>query len=263
MPHVPSRIQNLVSRIWYSILVLAILVSVNACQGEKGRVSRIWFYTFSDPGTKKDTLLSPASFMMLHPDGSYTRDFGKFEYGQWTVTNGHLQLTNYLSGKTDLAYDNTGITNLKLLLDDAEGANFESMPIPVKEDGPNPFSKEMNHWRLQPGKKESREEIRKRLLNHCQFWEAYFSWAFVNKLPGADVRSTPTNIKIYGNGFQLKPLAELPASWKHCFYDEEDCAIANEIIANIFQTETIAWAKTDSKYKMFLSAFQQMQQYLR
>jgi len=85
-------------------------------------------------------------------------------------------------------------------------------------------------------KKENREEIKHRLLNHCMFWERYFSWALENNLSSIDVRSTPSLIKIYGNGFALKPANELPAVWKSYFFDEEDCAEANGIIEEIFET---------------------------
>ena len=32
----------------------------------------------------------------------------------------------------------------------------------------------------------------------------YFNWALDNELTTVDVRSTPTPIKIYGNGFTIK-----------------------------------------------------------
>ena len=243
-------------------LLLVFSFVILGCQNEKSRLSKLWFYTFSDPGSKRDTLLSPASFLLLQEDGAYTRDFGAFEYGSWKIKDNDILLTSHSGVKRNFSYSRTGINSIKLSLKDGQKANFESMPVPSKEDGPNPFSTDLNLWRIPPLEKESNEQIRKRLLNHCKFWEAYFSWALANELATVDVRSTPTNIKVYGNGFGLKPLNELPSTWKAVFYDEDDCAKANEVVRNIFQNKTIAWAKTDNKYKMFISAFQQMQQYL-
>ena len=37
---------------------------------------------------------------------------------------------------------------------------------------------------------------------------------------------------------------------------------ANDILADIFHHQTIAWGNTDSKYKMFLGAFQQLEKFL-
>jgi hypothetical protein len=82
--------------------------------------------------------------------------------------------------------------------------------------------------------KESAAQIRMRLLNHCRFWEMYFTWALNNHIQYIDVRSTPTPVKIYGNGFGLKPFSELPDAWKMYFYDEEDCRAASEKIQYVF-----------------------------
>ena len=106
-------------------------------------------------------------------------------------------------------------------------------------------------------------EIKKRLRNHCSFWVSYFKWALENEMTTVDVRSTPTPIKIYGNGFTIKPFHELPDIWKSYFYDSSDCARSNAILEELVRTHTIAWAHTDNKYKMFISAFQQMQQFLK
>jgi hypothetical protein len=67
-------------------------------------------------------------------------------------------------------------------------------------------------------KKETDPEIKSRLLNHCQSWEAYFSGALNDRQSSVDVRSTPTLLKIYGNGFTLKPFEALPGEWRSCFF---------------------------------------------
>jgi hypothetical protein len=84
-----------------------------------------------------------------------------------------------------------------------------------------------------------------------------------NEFSSVDVRSTPSPVKIYGNGFIIKPFGDLSAAWKSYFYDSADCAKANEMLVDIVHKNNIAWAHTDNKYKMFISAFQQMQQILK
>jgi hypothetical protein len=141
-------------------------------------------------------------------------------------------------------------------------ANFESQPLP-SQSAEDPFSRENNRWRIPALRKETDMEIRDRLRNHCQFWEVYFNWALKYELRTVDVRSTPTLIKIYGNGFTLKPFEALPAQWRSYFFDDEDCKKANQQIKDLFENRTIAWAHTDNKYKMFIGTFQQMEQYLK
>jgi hypothetical protein len=52
---------------------------------------------------------------------------------------------------------------------------------------------------------------------------------------------------------------ELPEAWCECFFDGEDCNKANDIVKKIFEEKDIAWSSTDNKFKMFISAFQQLQ----
>jgi len=225
---------------------------------------QLWFYTYSKGSVVgRDTLLTPASFLELRPDGTYTRDFGRFDYGNWTRKGQQLFLTNqqhttYVLPLGIVTSKEMQLTLAKDILD-----NFDGLPLPSGNDLADPFSVANNRWRIRATHKEDDTEIRHRLFNHCQFWEAYFNWALNNDLSSVDVRSTPTAIKIYGNGFSLKSFEELPATWRSYFFDDQDCQKANDMIKDLFQHKNIAWAHTDSKYKMFLSAFQQMENFLR
>jgi len=87
---------------------------------------------------------------------------------------------------------------------------FDSQPLASGKNADDPFSVQNNKWRIPPTHRETDDEIKQRLYNHCQFWESYFEWALANEQATVDVRSTPTAIKIYGNGFGLKPVEELP-----------------------------------------------------
>ena len=110
--------------------------------------------------------------------------------------------------------------------------------------------------------KESSAEIKLRLVNHCRFWKNYFTWALDNNLNTIDVRSTPTPIKIYGNGFAIKDFNDLPLNWKNYFFDSTDCKLANDMLKDVFTHNDIAWAHTDNKFKMFIGAFEQLEQML-
>jgi hypothetical protein len=246
----------------YSLLLL--FAAATGCSLLVNPLPKLWFFTFGT-GTPngKDSLLSPASFLELRPDGSYTRDFGVFEYGTWLKKDHQLILTSQDHQKTSYPLTLPSAGEMQLTLSGDYVASFESQVIPSLRDKQDPFSVYNNHWRIPATHKESDMEIRKRLYNHCQFWEAYFRWALDKGLNTVDVRSTPTPIKIYGNGFALKPTEDLPAEWVNCFYDANDCRKASDMIRDIFQHKTIAWAQTDNKFKMFLSAFQQLQTLLR
>lgn len=234
----------------------AIFLLLTSC-GSKSRLSKLWLFTHVSAGDAKgqDTLLTPASFLFLNSNGTYTRDFGRFEYGTWESEDQQIFLKNQDGKSSRLAFE-LGKEEIKFRIGNGAMANFESRP--VLKDAGNPFSKENNLWRIPPKKKETDEQIKQRLHNHCKFWESYFTWAFEKDLQTIDVRSTPTPIKIYSNGFALKPYNDLPPTWWSYFYDSADCKKATDQMSYIFDHSNIAWGNTNNKFKMFISAFQQL-----
>ena len=245
-----------------TILVFALAAA--GCSLLVNPLPKLWFYTDGTGTPKgKDTLLSPASFLELRPDGSYTKDFGKFESGTWLKKDHQLILSSHDHATTTYPLALPAPGEMQLSMTGGFLANFESRAIPSQDQQKDPFSLPNNRWRIPATHKESDAEIRSRLYNHCEFWESYFRWALDKELANVDVRSTPTLIKIYGNGFTLKPTEDLPPEWVSFFYDADDCQKASDMIKEIFRHKNIAWAQTDNKFKMFLSAFHQLQNYLR
>lgn len=245
------------------VVIIILLACATGCRFQSPHLNNLWFYTYNSNAGNNESPLTPANFLELRHDGSFTLDFGKFEYGSWSFSNNQLYLTNQNHETRSFPLNYPGGKEMQLTINKDLIANFESQPIKETAFAKDPFSKMNNNWRIPAIRKETDDEIRKRLLNHCQFWEVYFTWALDNEIATIDVRSTPTLIKIYGNGFTLKPIADLPLEWKSYFYDTEDCERANKYIDGIFEKKNIAWAHTDNKYKMFISAFQQMEHYLK
>jgi len=244
-----------------SVRCLFLLCLAIACNRPADPSGKLWFYTHST-GNPADSL-SPANFMLLENDGGYTSDFGRFDYGKWVYSNHQLLLISHRQTKSTVMVNY--LTDKEMQVGPPAGPfdNFESQPVLFASEAENPFSQQNNHWRIQATEKERDDQIKRRLLNHLKFWELYFTWALNNNIQYIDVRSTPTPIKIYGNGFGLKPFEQLPVAWKKYFYDEADCRSANEKIKYIFDNNLVAWPHTENKYKMFVSAFQQMQQHLQ
>jgi len=231
------------------------------CKPEDTSIAHIWFYTYST-GSRlpPDTVINAASFLDLRNDGTYTLDFSRFESGTWEMASrATLVLINDKKKPERVAVDHVSAKILRIALHgyDLEFNGLPNRGLPVADD---PFTAVNNRWRLRANTKESDKQIADRLTNHFRFWQTYFHWALDQQIDYIDVRSTPTPIKIYGNGVALKPFEQLPPAWKNYFYDEEDCRKANDKIKLLFDNNSIAWPQTDNKYKMFLSAFQQMEQ---
>jgi len=243
-------------------LILSAMFVLPACTNHSGPAGKIWFFTHSTATTEPSaTGLNPANFVDIEADGSYTRDFGHFDYGTWKYNNHQLLFTSSRDSQSVMAINYLTAHEMQVGPPAGPFDNFESQSL-HESPAQNPFSKENNRWRVKAVEKESAAMLRKRLLNHFRFWEMYFTWALNNNIQYIDVRSTPTPIKIYGNGFGLKPFSQLPDAWKMYFYDEEDCRAANEKIQWVFSKNLLAWPQTENKFKMFIGAFQQLQQKL-
>ncbi len=245
----------------FTYLFLFSLITLMSCHLKKEQVDKLWFYTYSSDVLNSDSALSPTTFIDLENDGTYTTNLRAFNYGKWKFEDQWLQLTDHKKKTSLIKVNSLSEKQLQLLFDDKAIGYFESQPLSSAKK--NPFSLENNLWQIPPGKKESSAEIKSRLLNHLQFWEIYFTWALENDIQSIDVRSLPTLIKIYGNGFTLKPYNTLPDKWKSFFFDTVDCRKANDILEFILLKNDIAWPHTENKYAAFISVFQQMQIKLR
>jgi len=248
----------------FYLFAAVVLLLQPGCSIKKPVPEGLWFYAYTS-GTNEshDGNISPASFINLQPDNSYTRDFGRFDYGHWEEKDSVLLLKT-IQGDTMLyPVKYFYKKQLELVTISGKTVSFERQPGKFSNDAENPFSVENNQWRIPPAKKETGQELKNRLRNHCRFYEIYFRWALANGLNTVDVRSTSSLIRIYGNGFAVKEFNDLPPAWHTYFYDEDDCYKANDILKDIFEHKDIAWSQTNNKYKMFISAFQQLQQYLQ
>lgn len=246
----------------FFLIVIVVTFCLMSCLSKTP--ANLWFYTYTSGAVvKEDSLLTPSSFLNLKRDGTYTSDFGSFEYGHWTKQDDELLLTDTGNKTTRLHVNTLTAKELQLVTNKGMVINFEGQRLKASRKQDDPFSLENNRWRIKAIHKESEAEIRNRLINHCQFWVAYFNWANESQQETVDVRSTPTPIKIYGNGFSLKPFSDLPYEWRSYFFDNEDCKIANNLMYEIFQFNQISWPHTDNKYKFFISAFQQLMHFLQ
>jgi hypothetical protein len=249
---------NMIKSIACLICVAFVMAS---CNMFSDHMAGVWMYAHSN--SSADTVLTPANFLYLQKDGSYTSDLGVFDHGKWSRKNSDLVLTS--DDHHTITMPIRGASLSVLTLDRGKNlvAHFEGQPFPFKDGLDDPFSMESNQWRIPAKHKETEAEIRSRLYNHCRFWETYFNWGLDNDIETLDVRNIPTPIKIYGNGFGLKKFDELPATWRSYFYDSSDCRVADQMIKDVFRRHDIDWPKTENRFKIFSAAFKQLQQYLK
>ena len=122
----------------YAFIIL-LLTTASGCLLSINPLPKLWFYTYgTGTPTGKDSLLSPASFLELRPDGSYTRDFGYFEYGSWIRKDRQLILISH--SHTTYIYQLNSITpgEMQLTLDNGLVGNFDSQSLPSDDEKQDP-----------------------------------------------------------------------------------------------------------------------------
>lgn len=249
------------------LLLLIMIASFCGCNSAKNRLCKVWFFTHNESGKVDEKVINMASFLYVQPDGKYTAYLAAFESGTWELKDQILTLISNEKKVTRLNIRSVKEDELQLMFASdmrmPELYTFDGFDAPKGKDADNPFSARNNQWRVPPARKESDEEIAERLRNHFHFWEKYFSWGIQIDKSTLNVRSTPTLLKLYGNGFELKPFDQLPEQWMHFFYDTADCQRANDKMHTLFTTDDIDWPETKHRYKLFIAAFQQLQQKIK
>jgi hypothetical protein len=251
------------------LLLFFVLCAFFSCTPAKEKLSKVWFFIATEKASEKSkgkgnlpADLNSLSFLNLHEDGNYTAYLDKFEYGRWMVADDQLVLEN--ENKQERLLPINKVTKDEFVFtvgnDTYEFEGFENKFATQLED---PFSKENNEWRIKAKHKESDDEITARLKNHFHFWEQYFNWALKTDKEILNVRSLPSPLKIYSNGFEVIPLYDQSPKWTDNFFDFEDSKIAYDKVNNLLVKEDIDWPNTKNRFKLFVSAFHQLQEMIR
>ena len=258
-------------KIVYLFTCITALLFFNACTSDKTKLAKVWFYISEEDARNEDEGskgslpydMNSLSFVNLQTDGTYTAYLSQFEEGQWMLKEGdQIILENQRKQITILPIKEINKEEL-VLLSNKMAYHFEGYENNFATAQDNPFSRQNNLWRIKAAHKESDAEITNRLKNHFKFWEQYFSWGIKIDKKMLNVRSLPSPLKLYSNGFELIPYEEQPEKWTANFYDTSDSRRAYEKLHTFLTTEDIDWPTTDHKFKLFTSAFKQLQQRIK
>jgi len=223
-------------------------------------------------------IVTGANFIDLQQDHHYTAFFlpyqkgrnadystlSEYETGTWEVRDENLVLID--QHEQVRKFQIHEVDDKELVLTDNSRQQlycFKGVDNKFDSTGNNPFAPENNRWRIRAAKAESDAELAARLSNHFRYWEKFFAWAHKNGLKQVDIQSTPSVLDLYGNGFKLKhPLEQLP-EWKNAFYDTADNRKAYEKLYYLMARRNLDWPRTESRFEMFESVFQQLQGWMK
>jgi hypothetical protein len=256
---------------WYRLFFLSLFFI--ACKTEnKPSFEKAWIYDdeFSDgrqdvyrQGNSLEYGFSSASFLNLQPDGKFTSYFSAFDYGNWQLQDSTLLLINHTKGRLFLEVKSLDDKHMVCINKSNQKVYpFKGFKNLFNSDAESPFSLDNNRWRIKARHKESDAELSARLKNHFRWWEKYFSWGLNNKIKLLDIRSTASVLDMYANGFELQYYDNQFPEWKNTFYDTADCWRAYEMVYYLMYKKDIDWPKTENRFERFVSAFQQLQQWM-
>jgi hypothetical protein len=250
-------------------LSLAILLFASCKNNKEERLDKVWIYDENlsgmdlrkegIEGAKVDYDLTPANFISLRPDGTFSACLPDFKEGSWKQKGRDLVLNAPADMQVLRIIKQENNTLLLVDLKKQLVHRFIGADQVIASREADPFSSQNNQWRKRATRKENDAELQARLKNHFHFWEAYFNWGLQSKMETLDVRSTPSLFKLYGNGFQLEYFEYLPEKWMNLFYDTADCRRAYEMVYYKMYEKDVNWGKTDNRFEMLASAFKQVQ----
>lgn len=124
------------------------------------------------------------------------------------------------------------------------------------EETSDVYRKEGNLWRIRPNHKESREELRSKILALLKFEKTRFEKALENK-DNFVVDDPNSPIYFASNGYAVDEGTML--KWKYLFYDDEDWEKANRLMQKEFPREF----RADQDNSMFLTSIDFLKLYTK
>ena len=129
---------------------MLLTLAFGACYAPSKPGSGLYFYSPATAGdtTVNDPHMNAASFLELRADGSYTQDFGQFNYGTWMLKDKRLYLTNQRHRTYIYLVDSLKPKELDLLLDSGRMGHLYAHAMPSANEEKDPFSTYNNRWRI-------------------------------------------------------------------------------------------------------------------
>ncbi len=239
----------------------------------KNPLVKVWIYN-DDPSKEQmeqsklygrdiDIKYNPANFINIKEDGSYTAYLKNFSEGKWFLKEKNLVLVNKDRLITEFEL-HSNVANKLVLSDKMKRLvyHFDGYPNDFDKEADNPFAAVNNQWRMKARHKEGDKELALRIKNHLNFWQQYFEWGKREKIGYLDVRSTPSLLKLYGNGMEMEYYDNLLPGWKNAYYDTTDCRIAYEMLYYKMHEKDVKWPDTKNKFESLAAAFEQMKKWM-
>jgi hypothetical protein len=127
-------------------------------------------------------------------------------------------------------------------------------------DGVDLLAPEQNSWRKKAEKKETKEEIKARVVAHLDYLITYFEGIEEKKQTYFETGLVSSPFRFYAHGLGLNRDSRYARQWQASFHDEADAAVAFELLKNSLQSVK-KFPRATTFTQEYLLAFQQMRRY--
>jgi hypothetical protein len=179
-----------------------------------------------------------------HTFGAFIK--GKYTQGSWEYNDDNKKLAlvhTELKKKIPMIINKLDDIWLKLELEDASLFHQGLKPVMLwkKNDSfenktVDLLSYEQNWWRVKPKHKESKDEIKKRVLGHITYVIDYFKLVIDKKQGYFQVDILETPFSFYSGGMGLPYSVEPDSRWGQTFYNKEDAEYALFLLSNALKS---------------------------
>ena len=212
--------------------------------------SVVW-YANKCTDANNEEILCPYSYIRLQKNGKFfaaalrgyaSGDWQKLTSKDATVLVLDMDSTTAIDEAAPAAfkitYHSAKYLNLVMARSESDVANgnltlLRMRPGKVMSED-DPFTPNMQSWRIKPAKAESPDEIKARTVSYLQFLEKFYGFAARNKIDNADTDWFPNVIKMDNPGSVRLTYSSELKDWYQCFFSEEQAIEGYKIISGPF-----------------------------
>ncbi len=217
-------------------------------------------------------LFNSNAFITFYEKDSLTilNEIGKYGIGQWSEGEADrfkLIIKDIGEFKFVKSEENNDGGDFEYLVLKSNNKNGLSINILLKKDdyyvskNVDLLSYSANKWRLKPAKRESKEEIKKRVLSQLDYMIHYFEFSNEKQYRTFQVNHFASPFKFFANGLGLRPYYDA-LEYSDLFYDLNDAAQANTMLENGLNSISVYPSDPESYTKGYQNALKQIRKFV-
>jgi hypothetical protein len=267
---------NTTMRTIAALLTIGVLLLATACSKKKKGLLNEPFKIIKVESVAQDTSdneLKDAYIRLYEKDVAIIDQYGNYiqapyKYNEHTKT---LQIETGIPDQPlifeveELSTEGAEVTQLKLL----GTLKFDRVvKLILEADALYQFNEidllhpSVNAWRIKPNVRQSKDEIKNKILSQLDYMTAYFTMVYTRGDQVFNVRHLQAPFAFYANGIGFRDEDALE-EWRNIFYDNQDAGIAYTMLKDAMKSIKEYPADKNSYTKGYANVLRMMSNYLK